>query len=182
MMPAAYSVALESLTDLMVSEKEDVLAPIKDKKVAREIVAHLISELDRYAAQLDKDGLEVLKTRISNINQLTNKSKLIKPFELVHFTLSQEDLAAIEHRNDFLHGRITHLLDKKGKKKEITHIASSQEIYYTALRLYTLLAVLILKSIGYDNKIVNHPKIQRHNYSDAEMLKQLEGEDHFRQL
>jgi len=42
--------------------------------------------------------------------------------------------------------------------------------------------VLILKSVGYNNKIVNQPKIQRHNFADPEILEILEKEEYFRQI
>ena len=73
------------------------------------------------------------------------------------------DIAAIEHRNDFLHGRITELPNANGEPKKVSREVSSMEIYYISLRLYMLVSMLILKYIGYDGRIVNQPKIQQHN-------------------
>ncbi|MGS0747388.1 hypothetical protein [Halpernia sp. GG3] len=168
-MPSGFSVALEGLTDLIVKKNESKLAPIKDKKLAKEIRTELKSVIDKYSEKIEKVGQQILKNRIDNINQLTNQSKLTKPFEVLKFQLTNEDIIAIEHRNDFLHGRINLALGEDTKN-------ANKEIYYVSLRLYTLLSVLILKSIGYDNKIVNYPKIHEDIY------KKILNEDHFRQL
>ena len=168
-MPSGFSVALEGLTDIIVKINEDKVAPIKDKILAKKIKEELIKVVESYSINLEKAGKQILKNKIENINQLTNRSKLSKPFELLKFTLTPEDIKAIEHRNDFLHGRITLMLGDNTEE-------ATKEIYYIALRLYTLLAVLILKSIGYDNKIVNYPKIHEVVYS-----KKLD-ELHFRQI
>lgn len=167
-MPSGFSVALEGLTDIIVKENEAKLAPIKDKKLAKEIRKELKKVVETYSG-IEKDGQQILKNRIDNINQLTNQSKLVKPFEVLKFILTGEDITAIEHRNDFLHGRINLTLGDDTKN-------ANNEIYYISLRLYTLLSVLILKSIGYDNKIVNYPKIHETIY------KKKLNEDHFRQI
>jgi hypothetical protein len=179
-MPSAFSVALESLTELIISETAESFSPITDKLLARELKRKLKTELDTFKEKLSAKSTVILKERINNINQITNQSKLMKPFEILNFNLSAEDIIAINHRNNFLHGKIAYLPDKKNKKKEVTLQVSGQEIYYTALRLYTLLSVLILKSVKYDNKILNHPKIQSHNYNDV--FPWLKDEPYFRQL
>jgi hypothetical protein len=155
-MPSGLSVALEGMTDLMVKENEEKVAPIKDKTLATKIWNELKNIINNYSVNLEEEGIQILKNKIENINQLTNRSKLSKPFELLNFSLTTEDIKAIEHRNDFLHGRITLT---SGNETD-----TNKEIYYIALRLYTLLAVLILKSVGYDNKIVNYPKIHESVY------------------
>lgn len=156
-MPSGLSVALEGLTDILVQGKQDAVAPIPEKKLAGKIRAELKGIVDKYAENLSEDGKKILKIRIEQINQVTNRTKLIKPFELLNFKLSAEDVKAIEHRNDFLHGRVSLAFGDEVDKANV-------EIYYISLRLYTLLAVLILKSVGYDNKIVNYPKIHESVY------------------
>ncbi|MDP1746407.1 MAG: hypothetical protein Q8L90_12565 [Bacteroidota bacterium] len=155
-MPSGLSVALEGMADLMLKKNEEKVAPIKDKTLATKIRDELKNIINNYSQNIEKEGIQILKNKIENINQLTNRSKLSKPFELLNFYLTAEDIRAIEHRNDFLHGRITLT---SGNETD-----TNKEIYYIALRLYTLLAVLILKSVGYDNKIVNYPKIHESVY------------------
>jgi hypothetical protein len=174
-MPSGFSVALEGLTDLVVQKNEDKLVPVKDKKLASKLRTELKKTVDTFGSQINGDSINVLKNRIDQINQPTNRSKLIKPFELLNFTLTKEDEEAIEHRNDFLHGRIT-LSDKTKKfNGEDIKIADSR-IYYISMRLYTLLSVLILKSIGFTGKIINHPKVQEN------VARKKVNEDHFRQV
>jgi hypothetical protein len=168
-MPSGLAVALEGITDLIVKQNEGKLAPIKDKAKAKKFRAQLQTILATYAQDVDLVGLQILKSRIDNINQLTNQAKLTKPFELLKFKLTDEDIKAIDHRNDFLHGRLT--LAIEGNIKRVNH-----EIYYITLRLYTLLSVLILKSVGYDGKIVNYPVIHNSIY------KKLLNEPYFRQV
>lgn len=167
-MPSGLSVALEGLTELLIKNKGEQLLPIKDKKIAKKVRNEISKIIKIYSSEIDSEGQKVLKSRVENINQLTNRNKLIKPFELLGFTLSKEDIKAIEHRNDFLHGKTSLTMENNGD--------GNKEVYYVSLRIYTLLAVLILKSIGFDNKIVNYPKINEDAYD-----KKLD-EPHFRQI
>ncbi|MBS1559352.1 MAG: hypothetical protein JST69_11575 [Bacteroidetes bacterium] len=151
-MPTGFSVALEGLTDLLMRENKKA-SPIVGKQLAKKLKQELTAIIDAHSSELTTDGLKILKAKIEHINQIPNRSKLTKPFENLGFKLTDEDVKAIEHRNDFLHGRLTL------SPSEDVH-STNLEIYYVALRLYTLLAVLILKFVGYDNKILNHPKLQ----------------------
>lgn len=158
-MPSGFSIALEGLTELIVQKNEEKVAPIKNKNLAKIIRSELNQVIKKHSSAIDPDGIAILKTRVEQINQLTNRSKLRKPFELLKFRLVEEDDNAIDHRNDFLHGRITlSISDAKTVSGEEIKVAN-EKIYYVAMRLYDLLSILILKSIGYDNKILNHPKI-----------------------
>ena len=168
-MPSSLSVALEGITELIVKENETKVVPIKDKKLAQKIRKELKAIIDNYSEKLDAEGLQILKGKIEHINQPTNKSKLTKPFDLLKINLTETDLKTIEHRNDFLHGRINLTY---GNDVD----SANKEIFYVALSLYTLVAALILKSIGYDNKILNHPKIHEKVYNltiDEEYYRQL---------
>jgi len=150
-MPSGLSVALEGLSDFIVGENLERVLPIRSKDLAKEIKAGLNSIIDNYSEGIDDEGKQILRSRIDNINQLTNKKKLSKPFELINFKLSDKDAEVIEHRNNFLHGRII-LVDVDDKN-------SNSRMFYIAMRLYTLLNILILRMAGYENMIVNYPKI-----------------------
>ena len=149
--------------------------PIKSPSLARtirkeflKIVSDNIEKVDKFGKRIiDSEGEGILKSRIGDMNKLTNTKKLKKPFELFKFVLTKEDMLAIKHRNDFLHGRITLGIHSED---------NGFEIYYIALRLYTLLSVLILKSIDYDNYIVNYPKIHE------DVCKKKIDESHFRKI
>lgn len=67
-----------------------------------------------------------------------------------------EDLKILETRNEFLHGRVPDLTNA-GAKRSTDRI--NKDLYYCSMRFYTLLNMIILKWIGYDNKVVNYPKV-----------------------
>lgn len=157
-MPSGFSIALEGLTELYVEENEEKVAPINNKKQAKNLRKELMEILDSHKDIIGEDAISIISKRIDNINQPTNQDKLIKPFELLNFKLTEDDKKAINHRNDFLHGRITLSSDDDS--------IGERKTYHIALRLYTLLSVLILKSIGYNGKILNYPKIHESASSD----------------
>ena len=90
------------------------------------------------------------------MNAPTNKSKLRAPFDHLKIPLLPEDLVILDTRNDFLHGRAPDLTNE-GENRTTERLNS--DLYYSALRLSTLLSMLILKWVGYDNYVLNYPKI-----------------------
>jgi hypothetical protein len=168
-MPACFSVALEAMTDLYAADHQELFHPLPDKATANELKNDLKIVLSAYSERLSPEGRDILTAKIDRINEPTNRTKLMRPFTLLDIPLSKEDIHAVNHRNDFLHGRLNlNLADDA--------MIAGKRIYYIALRLYTLLAALILKSIGYDGRIINHPKF---NEEDCEV--KLE-EEFFRQI
>lgn len=160
LMPAAFTVALEGMTDIIMNENPEKFTPIPDKKLAKDFRGDLLNVLAKYEDRLSEYGTETLKKKINGINTATNADQLYKPFEVVGFHLEDVDKEAIDHRNDFMHGRITLLrLDEKGEETS-PFVEPFRHLHYTALRIYTLLAVLILRRIGFNGKIINHPKVQ----------------------
>lgn len=155
-MPGGYAIALETISDLVIGNTKRNLAPIKDKKVSRKIRKKFLEFLELNSATISPSDLDTLKKRIEQFNQTTNKARLQAPFELLHITLLDEDLKILETRNDFLHGRVPDLTNA-GAKRSTDRI--NKDLYYCSMRFYTLLNMIILKWIGYDNKVVNYPKI-----------------------
>lgn len=118
----------------------------------------IIYEFDNYfSSALLPDDLLTLHKRIDNLNRITNKARLKAPFDLLKITLNVEDLKILETRNDFLHGRVPDLT-KAGANRSTER--TNKDLYYCSMRFYTLLNMLILKWIGYDNRVVNLPKIK----------------------
>ena len=93
--------------------------------------------------------MQILEKKINNINQPPNRDKLEKPFHILNIHISEEDSKAINHRNNFLHGRkIT-----RGKKPE-----DFLKVYEISLRLNNLVNKLILKHIGFSGHMINQVK------------------------
>lgn len=158
-MPGGLAIALESLSDLIVKNKKLDLAPITDKNLRKKII-HDCQEIIQKSCGtiLTKEALSLLKSRIaSNLNKPTNKAQLRAPFTELGITLLPEDLILLDTRNDFLHGRPPDIT-KAGPDRPLQRL--NADIYYCSLRFYTLLNILILKWIGYDNYVVNYPKLQ----------------------
>ena len=88
--------------------------------------------------------------KIEQINQPANKDTLLKPFEYLKIPINELDKQTIDHRNDLMHGKDLKSIFE-GKNNDRYRFSAS-------LRLYTLLSALILKYVGFDNRVVNHPK------------------------
>jgi hypothetical protein len=156
-MPSGFSVALEGITELICAENEDKIKPIKERSLAKKIRKEMLAIIDKYKDEIkDEDGLKILEIRVNNLNSPTNQSKLIKPFKLLGIKLNENDIEAIKRRNNFLHGDLNLGVDTFEDKE--TKIVN-KEVYSISLRLFTLLSALILKHIGYEGNILNHPKI-----------------------
>jgi hypothetical protein len=155
--PGGYSIALESMSDLIIGSKKISLKPIKDNALSKKIRKELLEVLDKNKSSIPMDDFFVLQNRINQLNQSTNKSRLKAPFNILGITLLDEDLKILETRNDFLHGRYPDLTNE-GFDRSLDRV--NRDLLYCALRLYTLLNLLILKWIGFDNRIVNLPKIK----------------------
>jgi hypothetical protein len=163
-MPAGLSVALEGMADFFCKKVKQNLKLIKNKKIAQALFDDLIKVIDSYKVvdMIDsekadfEEGLNVLRNKIISSNSKANVDKLQYPFISQGIILTETDVETIEYRNDFLHGNVN-LNPKKDKRKKY-----EMDSYEIALRLYTLLNMIILKYIGFSGYILNHPKIQEH--------------------
>ena len=154
--PSGYSIALETLSDIIIGAKKEKIAPINSKQDFKDLKKDLIEVLNKHSTKESFIDVNTLKIRIENINQITNLESLKKPFSILGITLLDEDLKVIKSRNDFLHGRVPDF-KKQGANRSIE--LKDYDLYYASVRLYTLLNVLIFKMIGFDNYVLNFPKI-----------------------
>lgn len=172
-MPGGYAIALETLSDLVIGKKKLKLAPIKDKSVNRKIRKEILEVLNANKSTILPDDIVTLHKRVDQLNQTTNKARLKAPFDLLSIAICDEDLTILETRNDFLHGRVPDITNA-GENRSLERI--NKDLYYCSIRFYTLLNMIILKWIGYDNRVVNFPKIHE-GYTqiriDEELFRQL---------
>lgn len=155
-MPGGYAIALETLSDLVIGKTKLKLAPIKDKSLSRKIRKEIYEVLTKNDSTILPDDLGTLHKRIDQLNQTTNKARLKAPFDLLKIEVNDEDLKILETRNDFLHGRVPDLTNA-GEKRSTDRI--NKDLYYCSMKFYTMLNMIILKWIGYNNRVVNYPKI-----------------------
>ena len=154
--PSGYSIALETLSDIIIGQEKEKIAPINSKQDSKELRKDLIAVLETHCIKESFIDSNTLRVRIENINQITNLESLKKPFSILNVDLLEEDLKMIKSRNDFLHGRIPDF-KKQGVNRSIE--LKDSDLYYASVRLYTLLNILIFKMIGFDNYVLNFPKI-----------------------
>ena len=127
--------------------------------IADSLREDLTKLVDSYSDKINSEGILKIKRRINEINRpiikehLTNNQKLTLPFEQVKVELSIDDIKAIEHRNDLLHGDI--LMTGKELKSESD---INNYMGYISGKLFTLISALILKYVGYSGYIINHAK------------------------
>ena len=146
---AIYSVALETITNIICDENESKIKPITDKKFAKLLIAELKEVLLKYSDKCSKVNLETLIKKIDVLNSPTNKQKLLKPFELLNITLNEKEKECINKRNDFLHGRIPYECNDD----------SEYQLQQIALTLLYCVTILVLKYIGYNGFVLYYPSI-----------------------
>lgn len=161
--PITYFVALEQLSSIIVKNKP--IPPIKNKNDFKYLKSNILSVVATYETTRadENDDLSPIKKRIENLNQGTNNDKLISCFNKLKINLLDSDIKVIKARNSFLHGNIPNYKNKKNRTINDKDI----DMYYTSIRIYTLLNMLILKYIGYDNYVINFPKIYEKNTSQV---------------
>ena len=157
--PITYFVALEQLSNIIIKEKSKPLISDKDDfNILKNKLQGVITKFEK--AWIKKEyNLIPIKKRIENLNQGTNNDKLILCFEKLNINLLEEDLKVIKARNLFLHGNIPNYKKKKNRSIDDKDL----DMYYTSIRIYTLMNMLILKYIGYDNYVINFSKIYEKN-------------------
>jgi hypothetical protein len=149
-MAAGMAVILETLTNLFAKENPDYFIHIKQPKVSSVILDELRSVITKHENTIGGEATTKLIELINQINQVSNKTKLTKPFEIMGFELNADDIHVIERRNDLLHGRLSLNHDNNIEKAD-------NELYLIATKLYTLINVLTLKQIGFSGYIINWP-------------------------
>lgn len=144
---SAYSVALETVRNIIMEENSEKVVPIKDKSKAKLLKDKIKNLVDEMEAE-DFNNKEAIYKRINDLNQLPNKDSFKTAFSIVGIELTKEDIRCLESRNDFLHGRLP--ID------EAEHVES--EIKYFTHKLHFLVCALILKFCGYKGCLLNSHK------------------------
>lgn len=153
-----YSIALETLTNIIYEENQEKINPIQDKKLATTIQEKFKEIVKEYDAFLTEYGIAIINSKINDLNKPTNSKKLTKPFELYGIQLSKKDIEILNHRNKFLHG--------SSPFDESKLIEKEKELKYISSRLLSLIVILALKYCNY-----------RGHVSDFGSLHQLQWEE-----
>jgi DNA polymerase III epsilon subunit-like protein len=144
-----YSIALETLTNIIYEENKEKINPISDKKLAKLIRGKFSEVVKEYDEFISEYGMKIIESKINDINKPTNSKKLSMPFELYRIKLNKDDIEILNHRNKFLHGT-SPFGEEELKEKEY-------EIKFIIARLHYMINSLMLKYIGYSGHIINYP-------------------------
>ncbi|WP_281240013.1 hypothetical protein [Flavobacterium praedii] len=138
-----YSVALETISNIISSLIEEKSKPIQDKTIAKRLRDELKTSLSKFQSEISAEAFIKINGDIERINSLTNKQKLLLPFTFYNCSLTEMETTAIQNRNDFLHGRIPDNADRH-------HLPT------TVGRLLFCVNCLVMKYLGYEGYIF-HP-------------------------
>ena len=147
-----YSIALETMTNIICDENEDKLNPISDKKLSKLLIEKFKLILDEYSPFISDYGTKVLNTKIDNINSPTNSKKLLKPFEILGIKLNKEEIKILNQRNKFLHG--------------VSIDSNDEDLKYVTYKFLTLVNILILKYCGYNGHIADYGAMYQLRHQD----------------
>lgn len=145
-----YSVALETISNIISTLIEDKNKPIQDNTLAKSLREDLKSSLEKYKTRITEEAFKKINGDIERLNSLTNKQKLLLPFSYYNCNLTANEILAIENRNDFLHGRIPENADRH-------HLPT------IVARLLFCVNTLVMKHIGYEGYVYHQPSMYQYN-------------------
>lgn len=155
---SAYSIAIEAITAAMAEDKGlKFPKPIADEALAKSLIKGFMEKIETTFPKNDpatKDVYSILKARITSLNKPSNADKIRKPFELIGYVLKDYEKEVIKHRDLFQHGNLP------GDPESAD--AVFQDVYYSCMVLHRLIAILVLKYIGFSGYIINYPQLHKH--------------------
>ena len=146
---STYSVALETMKNIIIEDNSLKINPFKNKRKATETIKELKKIIELIDDQEFNNKKSVLN-KLEQLNQVGNKEGFLLSFKLLSIQLSADDERCLIERNNFLHGNIPFENEVPRKNFEIQHI-----VY----KLHMLLCALILKYSGYHGFILNNIKL-----------------------
>ncbi len=146
---STYSVALETLKNIIIEQNEKTINPFKSKKTASDTIKALKEVINKVKQSEFNNKSSVLK-KLEQINQVGNKDSFLLSFQLLDIPLNEDDKRCINMRNDFLHGRIPFENEEDSEDYKLQHI-----VY----KLHLLTTSLIMKYCGYNGLMLNNIKL-----------------------
>lgn len=144
---ATYSVALETVKEMVLEAYQDKVKPFKEKSHAKAIINQLKTIVQADSDTFYNDKRTIL-SKLDNLNTPANSAGFADCFRQLGIELNERDLKVLNNRNDFLHGRIPFENESKGDQ--------NQELQHIVFRYHFLLSALVLKFSGYSGYIKNN--------------------------
>jgi hypothetical protein len=143
---SVYSVALETVKNIVIEDNQEKLNPFKSKAFASKTIKQLVGLVNELDEQ-QFNSKSVVISKLQQLNQITNKDSFINAFKVYNFNLNESDKEALNKRNDFLHGRIP-FEDEDDAELELK---------FVTFKMHYLVSILILKHVGFAGWIRNTP-------------------------
>jgi hypothetical protein len=145
---STYSVALETLKNIVLEENVERINPFKSRKEASKVIKQIKGMVEAVDEEKFNNKKAVL-SKIEQLNQVTNRDAFLLTFELLGIQLNDDDRKCIANRNDFLHGQIPF---------EYEHDENYQ-LQHTVYKLHFLISSIVLRIANYTGFILNTIKL-----------------------
>lgn len=146
---SVFSIALETLANIVLSETKNNLKPIQEEKLVEKIAEKFYSIIDEYESFMTDDAIQIYKKRIQDMNKPANVDRISKSFELLGIRLNKHDHRTLKSRNKYLHGSTPVKNFESDKSKE-------RELRLLAIKFRMLVVMQLTKYLGYKGHIWNH--------------------------
>lgn len=166
---STYSVALETLSNIICDSKHKKAKPIQNETLAELISNKFKGIIKEYDFDLTSSQVLILNKKIDNFNNPINANKLKLAFEIVGLVLNENDNKALKARNVLLHGSTPFKQFEEDEREQINFALFSS-------KMHLLLTCLLLKYLGFNGAVTNHYAFGKSN------RKETVDEDFFRIL
>lgn len=150
---ASYCVAFEGICHTIKKEFGITSPNVVDNELWNNVIKIKFSELIQVLKEensINEDQERILKNKLSNWNQPTNRDSLTAPFIKFGYKLNDDESKCIGDRNKFLHGSLP--VNEKNEDEAF------KELFHVALTIHKLIYVLVLKAASFSGHIINYPK------------------------
>ncbi len=146
-----YSIALETLTQLIYEENSQKFKLIKDPDMISSIQDPCLEIINRFKTEIitpegDDTVYKIIEARIKQINEPSNSTKLSASFDFLQIPLSKEEKRILNSRNDFLHG----------KSPVSGHDFDNNKLKYFVAGLHILIVKLLFRYCGYRGHLIDY--------------------------
>lgn len=146
---SAYSVALETLSNIICNSKQNEAKPIQNDFLAEKILSNFKTIIKNHSDELSKNQTTILLKKIDNFNKPLNTDKLKLAFNVLELELNSNDIKALKARNVFLHGSTPFKSFEEDENKQKAFALFSN-------KMHLLLTCLLLRYLGFNGAITNH--------------------------
>lgn len=149
---STFSVALETLKNIIIEENEEKINPFKSKKTASQAIQKLKSVINEIDSS-DFNNKQAVLNKLEQLNQVGNRDSFLLSFKLLEISLNEDDINCINMRNDFLHGRVPYENEPNDKK------VNDFQLQHIVYKFHLLTTSLIFKYCGYSGYMLNNIKL-----------------------